>query len=212
MAMTFYYGAGSPYAWRVWLTLEHKGLPYEFKTLSFSAGDTRKPEFVAINPRHQVPTITDGAFVMYESAAIVEYLEELKPSPSLFAGTMQQRAVIRRLICEADEYFVQSTDPLLHGVLFAKPEEWDEAKIAAGREKFVAELATWEKLLTADYLAGPLSAADFTLYPLLAIALRCDKKKPELALRAALPPRITAWMQRIEALPYFQKTWPAHWK
>ena len=31
MATTLYYGSGSPYAWRVWLALEHKQIPYEFK-------------------------------------------------------------------------------------------------------------------------------------------------------------------------------------
>ena len=31
MALTFYYGSGSPFAWKVWLILEHKGIPYEFR-------------------------------------------------------------------------------------------------------------------------------------------------------------------------------------
>ena len=39
MALTFYYGSGSPYGWRVWLALEHKQITYELKTMSFSAGD-----------------------------------------------------------------------------------------------------------------------------------------------------------------------------
>ena len=52
---SLYYGSGSPYAWRVQLALEHKALAYERKVLSFSAGDTRKPEFLALNPRHRVP-------------------------------------------------------------------------------------------------------------------------------------------------------------
>jgi glutathione S-transferase len=79
MALTLYYGSGSPYAWRAQLALEHKALPYDLKVLSFSAGDTRKPEFIALNPRHQVPTIVDGDFVLYESNAIVEYSTRLTP-------------------------------------------------------------------------------------------------------------------------------------
>ena len=71
MALTFYYGAGSQYAWRVWLALEHKGVPYERKVLSFSDGDLRKPEFLALNPRGRVPVIVDGGASLYESAAIV---------------------------------------------------------------------------------------------------------------------------------------------
>ena len=42
MALTFYYGSGSPFAWKVWLTLEHKQIPYEFRLLSFDRGDLKK--------------------------------------------------------------------------------------------------------------------------------------------------------------------------
>src|SRR6266699_2559514 len=47
MALAFYYASGSPYAWRVWLALEHKGIPYERKTLSFAADFTPYP-YVAL--------------------------------------------------------------------------------------------------------------------------------------------------------------------
>ena len=105
MALTFYYGSGSPYAWRVWLALEHKRIAYELKTVSFSAGDLAKPEYVALNPRSKVPAITDGDFSLYESAAILEYLEEqYSTGKVLFPGSVRQRATIRRLVREADEY------------------------------------------------------------------------------------------------------------
>ena len=56
MALDFYHGHGSPFSWRVWLALEQLAVPYNLKVLSFQDNDTTKPEFVAINPRHQVPT------------------------------------------------------------------------------------------------------------------------------------------------------------
>jgi glutathione S-transferase len=74
MALTFYYGSGSPFAWKVWLALEHKGIPYEFRLLSFDRGDTKTPEFQAVNPRAKVPAIVDDGFALRESAVIVEYL------------------------------------------------------------------------------------------------------------------------------------------
>ena len=51
MSLTFYFGSGSPYAWKVWLALEHKGIPFVAKRLSFDNNDTKTPEFLAINPR-----------------------------------------------------------------------------------------------------------------------------------------------------------------
>src|SRR5208282_29620 len=69
-----------------------------------------------------------------------------------------------------------------------------------------------ETQIAGDYLAGPLSAADFTLYPAIAMLLRIEKKKPDLDIRGLIGPKIGAWLKRIEALPYFEKTIPPHWK
>src|SRR5207249_7894645 len=106
MSITLYYGSGSPYAWRAQLALEHKALPYELKLLSFAAGDTRKPEFLALNPRHRVPVLVDGDFVLYESNAIVEYVDDAYPGRGapLFPGDAKTRAVVRRLVFEVDNY------------------------------------------------------------------------------------------------------------
>ena len=212
MALMFYYGSGSPFAWRVWLGLEYKRIPYEQKTVSFSAGDLRKPEYTAINPRQKVPAIVDDGFALYESDAILEYIDEKYPAPKLFPGDAQQRALTRRMIREADLYFGGAMDAIIDEVLFKPQAEWDTDAIAKGRAAMAKELALWESLMRGDYLAGALSAADFTLYPLLALSLRCEKKKPDLDLRSIIGPRVTAWMKRIESLPCFQKTWPPHWK
>src|SRR4030081_2364469 len=143
MSLTLYYGSGSPYAWRVQLALEHKALAYELKVLSFSAGDTRKPEFMALNPRHQVPVLVDGDFVLYESNAIVEYIDEAYPGRGapLFPGDAKTRAVIRRLVLEVDNYFAKVTDPLLDQAFWTKPEERNAQKIAEARKAVVDELA-----------------------------------------------------------------------
>ena len=212
MALAFYYGSGSPYSWRVWLALEHKHVAYELKTLSFSAGDLRKPEYLAINPRHKVPAIVDDGFALYESAAVVEYLDEKYPGAKLFPGDVRQRALVRRMVGEADQYYAVAMEKLVDQVLFTPQDKWDADKIGAGREGVAQELALWETLARGEYLAGELSAADFTLYPLVALTLRMEKRKPDLAVSGAIGPKMTAWMKRIEALPYFQKTWPPHWK
>jgi len=212
MPLAFYYGSGSPYAWRVWLALEYKRIPYELKVMSFSAGDLRKPEYLAINPRHKVPAVVDEGFAMYESTAILEYLDEKYAAPKLFPGDVRQRALARRMVQEADQYYAVAMDELVDQVLFTPPDKWDADKITQGRDTVAQELVLWESLLRGDYLAGELSAADFTLYPLIALTLRMEKKKPDLDVRGMIGAKVAGWMKRIEALPHFQKTWPPHWK
>lgn len=214
MALTFYYGSGSPYAWRVWLALEHKQLPYEQKMMSFSTGDLKTPQFLAINPRHKVPAIEDEGFALYESQAILEYLDERYPAPpSLFPGDLRQRAVIRRIVQEADQYLSLVSRPLIDQIFFTAQDKWDAAAIAKARAKLGEELRLWEDIPLGEFMGGSEpSAADFTLYPHLALGLRLEKKKADLDVRSAIGPKIAAWMTRMEALPYFRKTWPAHWK
>lgn len=213
MPLVFYYGSGSPYAWRVWLALERKAIPYEFKLMSFSAGDLAKPEYAKINPRRRVPAIVDGDLALYESAAILEYLDEqYATGDKLFPGGVRQRAVIRRLVREADEYFAHAQERLVDQVLFTPQDKWNADEIASERKALGDEFAMFEGYIAGDYLAGELSAADFTLYPMIALCLRMERKKPDLAIRSAIGPKLAAWMTRIEALPYFDKAYPPHWK
>ena len=214
MSLILYYGSGSPWAWRVQLALEHKRLGYERKVLSFAAGDTRKPEFIALNPRHRVPVLVDGDFVLYESNAIVEYLDDAYPASGspLFPGDARTRALARRLIEEVDNYFDEAIDPLTTQAFAKKPEERDPQQIANGRQAVIAEAELFTKSMRGDYLAGPLSAADFAFYPLVAFLKRCQLKLPDLDADGMLTPQLLAWKARIERLPYFDKTIPPHWK
>jgi glutathione S-transferase len=77
MTLKFYCGSGSQPAWRVWLTLEHKGIPYELHTLSFDKKETRTPEFLAINPRGKVPTVDHDGDPAAISSAKEALLAEL---------------------------------------------------------------------------------------------------------------------------------------
>src|SRR5439155_6284334 len=212
--MILYYGSGSPYAWRAQLALEHKALEYELKILSFSAGDTRKPEFVALNPRHQVPVLVDGDFILYESNAIVEYIDEAYPGRGapLFPDDAKTRAIVRRFVLEVDNYLDKATEMLLEQAFWKKPEERDSQKIADGRKAVVDELGMFTRAMRGEYLAGPLSAADFAFYPFVAFMKRAELRLPDLDADGMLTPEMRAWKGRIEALPFFDKTIPPHWK
>jgi glutathione S-transferase len=213
MTITFYYGSGSPYAWKVHLALEHKALPYERKVLSFDAGDTRKPDFLALNPRGRVPAIDDNGYVMYESNAIVEYLDDAYPGRGepLFPGDARQRGLVRRLVAEVDNYVYPAVDKILDQA-FKKPDEQDAAALDTGRTAVAEELELYTRSVRGPYLAGPLSAADFALYPYVAFLFRVQLKRiPALRAETLLTPELMAWRARIEALPFFSRTYPPHW-
>jgi glutathione S-transferase len=214
MSIKLYYGSGSPYAWRVQLALEHKALPYERTVLSFSAGDTRKPEFVALNPRHTVPTIVDGDFVLYESNAITEYLEDAYPGrgATLFPGDPKSRATVWRLMMEVDDYVNKAIDGVTTYVFWTKPEEREAQKLTEARAAVTEEFARMSRYLQGNFLVGPISAADFSLYPMVAFMYRARIKLPDFDADSLLTPELKRWKARVEALPYFEKTVPPHWK
>jgi len=58
-----------------WL-LEELGVPYERVVLDWMKGETKTPEYLKLNPTGKVPTLVDGNMVLFESAAICEYLAE----------------------------------------------------------------------------------------------------------------------------------------
>ena len=213
--IVFYFGSGSPYAWKVWLALEHKKLPYEARRMSFDGGDLKTAEFTAINPRQQVPALMDNGFAMYESAAILEYLEDRYPDSGapLWPRDVQARAIARRRAAEV----LSHIDPLnskIFDLVFSAAEKGPNVEAIADWKKSMAEqLTIIDGWLNQVYLAGDkLSGADFTLYPYAAFLGRIDARKPGNNLLALVPPKLAAWMKRIEALPYFMKTYPPHWK
>lgn len=211
MSLTFYYGSGSPYAWKVWLALEHKQLAYDFKLLSFDKGETRAPAFLALNPRGKVPTLVDDGLVLWESSAIVEYLEDRYPQQPLLPRGPADRALARRLAVEADSYFAESMRPL-RPFAFGREQATPEA-LAAPRQGVLAELDRFEGYLGGrEFLAGPLTLADFALYPHLRLLLRFDQRIGGLGLEGAIPPGLRGWLDRIAALPYHDRTTPPHWK
>jgi glutathione S-transferase len=212
MSLTFYCGSGSPYAWKIWLALEHKEIPYELKLLSFDRGDTKSPEFRAVNPRGKVPAILDSGVAVRESAVICEYLEDRYPEKPLLPADAKARATARRIAAEADSYLSPLVNRLFELTLYRKGPA-QTAEIAEAQRQLLDELSLLEAELSGTHLAGPLSLADFTVFPHVRMLKRVDERQPGNGIADdRLPPKLQAWMKRIEALPYYEKTIPPHWK
>jgi maleylacetoacetate isomerase len=85
-------------AFRVRIALNLKNLPYEESFIDLDAGDQHKAEFRAINPQGAVPAFFDGdGPPLTESLAILDYLEEIHPTPPLLPQDPRARARARSL-------------------------------------------------------------------------------------------------------------------
>lgn len=211
MSIIFFYGSGSPFAWKVWLALEHKELPYEKKVLSFQAGDMKTPEYLAVNPRAKVPALVDGGLKLFESSAIVEYLDDRYPRRPVIGRDPMERAIGRRIAAEVDVYLFPASRRLFAQTLFIAPGTGDPKEIAAAQHELHKELARFETYATGNYLVGDApTVADYTLYPMLALIRRVEVKHPGQGV--TLPPKLETFGKKIEALPHFARTIPPHWR
>jgi maleylpyruvate isomerase len=88
-------------AYRVRIALGFKGLEVEhrFVRLSREGGEQQTAEFAAINPQRLIPLLVDQDFVLNQSLAILEYIEELHPRPPLLPSGARGRARVRALAC-----------------------------------------------------------------------------------------------------------------
>jgi len=84
-------------SYRTRIVLELKGITYEYVPVRLDKGEHMGPEFSAINPMHGVPVLEVGGIRIANSPAIIEYLEEEHPTPSLMPRDPLARAHVRTL-------------------------------------------------------------------------------------------------------------------
>lgn len=221
MAIEVFWSSGSPFSWRVLLALEAKHLPYTSRLLEMSKREHQDPGYLAINPRGQVPALRDGDYLVYESIAILAYLDRKYPEIPLLGATAEDSGVIWRSICETMSYLEQPTDefilPLYRGQASAKADV-----VRAQLPPIQAELARLEATLREGgrrWLVTPtLSAADLAVFPLVMSLQRAASKPAAAPFEHGLTPfgekfpALAAWVARIEALPGYERTYPPHWR
>ncbi len=211
MSITFYAGSGSTPSWKVWLSLEHKQIPYELKLLSFSAGEHKAPAFLAVNPRGRVPTLSDGDFVLWESTAIIEYLEDRYPERPLLPRDPRDRGRVRRIMMEADLELDAAMDQMARATFRAPEGKRDPALLERGRTAALAFIARLEADVRGPFVDGAEPGmADYTVYPMLAMIRRTAVRFDAGAV--AFGPRVATMLEHVEALPYFERTYPPHWR
>lgn len=219
MALTLYWGSGSPFSWRVLLALEHKRLAYESHLLHFDKQEHQSPQMLKMNPRGRVPVLKDGDYVVFESVAILYYLDVKYPQIPIFGLTAEESGVIMRVICEFQAYAEPSLQKITQAI-FADQVADDidaltDAMHVVGREARTIEgrLSKEEWIVGANY-----SALDMVIFPWIQLLRRALARPAAAELGARfLPmernyPALARWIHRIEALPGYGLTYPPHWR
>lgn len=75
------WGVGTPRTMRACWTLVEFGLEYERRPIKARGGETTTPEYLALNPKHKIPTLQHGPLTLTESGAIAIYISETFPAP-----------------------------------------------------------------------------------------------------------------------------------
>lgn len=155
--ITLYYNPRSRAAIARWM-LEEAGARYRIKLMDFAAGDTRTPNFLAINPMGKIPTVVleDGT-ILTENGAIAAWAAEAYPDAGLAppAGSPEKATMLRWLFFCGSCFEPAMTDRMM------RPEAGGD-KQSFGWGDYDDVVDTFEKaLLPGPWLLGEqFSAAD----------------------------------------------------
>ncbi len=132
-----YYAPPSTYGRKVLAVLEEKGLDYEIKPMSFASEDHKKPEYEKLNPNGEIPTLVDDGAVIYESTAIIEYLNDEYPEPPLLPEDSFGRAKARMIEDYCDLHFYKALiHCLIKGKIQGQPlEDADKAPVVTALKR-----------------------------------------------------------------------------
>ena len=191
----------STFSRRVRMALLEKDIAHELIVVDMAAGAHKKPEYLALNPYGRVPVLEEDGFVLYESTAILRYLELVKSDPSLFPHAARERALVDMHMKLCDLEFTRYAGAILFPKRFLPKERWDLATFEQTRlplERHLMILA--RELDDRDYLVGDrFTAADVVYAPHLQFLP---------LLEIATPPAIAAWAKRLLSRPSAAATAP----
>jgi glutathione S-transferase len=196
---------GSPYVRIALLGLEEKGADWRLAPMSFGAG--RSPDHLAKHPFGRIPILDHGDFRLYETQAILRYLDRVIPNPPLTPADPKAEARMNQLCGITDWYVMPDISAGISFDRVVKPKfglPVDEAKIAAAVPRAQICIAEVARLLgDLTYMAGEqVSIADLMLAPHVTFMSESPEGKALLEPHA----NIRAWVARMEERPSLRNT------
>jgi glutathione S-transferase len=194
----------SVYVQMAGIVLTHKEVPYAFHDLEAEMGG---PSHLALHPFDRVPVLRHGDFTVYETAAIVGYVDDAFDGHKLTPDDPQPRARMNQWISAVNGYYYPY---LIYHVSHERnvfPQlgiASDETVVAHAMPKVEICLEVLERELSRsrEFLLGPqLSLADFFMLPII----HGFGFSPEAQARYPNLPSICAWRERMENLPTLKR-------
>ncbi|KAF7326268.1 Glutathione S-transferase [Mycena kentingensis (nom. inval.)] len=143
------------------LVLNEKSIPFEHITVNAAEAGHKTAEFLEKHPFGQLPVIDDDGFILYETRAILRYIENKFPARGIAlapgaAATVEEKALFDRgLSVEHANFFPAVFKVMNEAVL--KPhygKQTDEAILKTGRAELEARLDVYEVILSKQKYTG----------------------------------------------------------
>jgi glutathione S-transferase len=198
----------STYVRSVRILLEEKGTPYEVVEIDILKNQHKEPAHLARQPFGRVPAVEHDGFMLYETDAVLRYLDEVVPGPSFQPADARQRARMNQVmgIIDSHGYDAMITRIVIPRIVAPMLGGQTDLAMVEGAvptaEICLRELA---RIMSGDaYLAGTApSLADVLLIPVCAYF----SNTPEARL-VEPHANLKAWWARVSARPSVQRTAP----
>jgi glutathione S-transferase len=199
---------GSPFLRSVEIALNEKGLEYELQALT--PGEHKGEEYLKKHPFGRVPAFEHDGFELYETQAIIRYLDDRFPQPPLSPVDAQQRARMNQVVGIIERYFFpKAAAPIAFNRIIGPRllgMAGDEAAIADAMPMAGTCFAELGRLLgDKPYFTGDaVSIADIMLAAQLDLFGECAEGRELIDGAANLRP----WLERMLSRPSFAVTAP----
>jgi len=200
--LKLHYHPFSTFARRVRIALIEKGIPAELVEIDMARGAHRGPEYRQLNPYGRVPTLEEDGFILYESTAILEYLEATHPEPPLVPADARGRALVSMHVKLCDLQLSRQAGTIIFPRRFLPRERWDEKAMAQAKQEIEKHLAVLESELGGkQYMVGDRYSLVEVCYTPFVEFLPLMEVTP--------PPKVAAWVARMLERPSAKETKPA---
>jgi glutathione S-transferase len=193
-----YSGPLSMFGAKAEIALLEKGVAFDLVMVPFDKNDRyepRHPEVLRLNPKRQVPVLTNGDLELFDSTLIFEFLEDAFPDPPLWPSDVNARARARLLELKCDDVVFMNIARLFG--LEDKPGDPIAIDARATAHQHYAEMDA--QLEGQDFLAGPFSYADIALF----MAQFYGERKGAMLTKST--PRLLEWRKRVLQRPAIRK-------